>query len=140
MWLWALWSEWRSRCFFQISEGVFQKWTFINVHFSFFQNRFEKNDAFIHFGVRHPNLRGVTFMLWIGDEGSGHVATIMLRILEFFIYRYKIYIMGYKLGYIFLNKLSILFFGDVSNIGCQRWIRIIPSDRMAVFLYFYKTR
>ena len=140
MWLWALCSEWRSRCFFQISEGVFQKWTFINVHFSFFQNTFEKNNAFIHFGVRHPNLCGVTFMLQVSDILSDHVAIIMLRILEFFIYGHKIYIMGYKVRCMFYNKLSILFLGDVSNIGCQRGFWIIPSDRMAEFLYFSKTR
>jgi hypothetical protein len=68
--------------FFSNLKTFFGKWTFINVHFSFFQNRFEKNDAFIHFGVRPAYLCGVTFMLWMGDGGGGHVATIMLRMWD----------------------------------------------------------
>ena len=49
---------------------------------SFLQKKFldlKKTIHFIHFGVRPADLCGVTFMLWGGDGGCGHVATIMLR-------------------------------------------------------------
>jgi hypothetical protein len=41
----------------------------------------EKTIHLIHFGVRPPNLCGLTFMLCAGCARGGHVATIMLRML-----------------------------------------------------------
>jgi hypothetical protein len=40
----------------------------------------KKTIHFIHFGVRPPNLCGVTFMMRMHTQGGGHVATIMLTI------------------------------------------------------------
>ena len=51
--------------FFQKSKAVFEKWTFINVLFSFFDFRFEKKFNIHYFGVRHPIYANLTFMLLV---------------------------------------------------------------------------
>jgi hypothetical protein len=50
----------------------------------------KKTIHFIHFGVRPANLTRLTFMVWVGDRGRGHVATIMLRIYKHGFYWVKI--------------------------------------------------
>jgi hypothetical protein len=50
----------------------------------------EKTIHFIHFGVRLPNFPRLTFMIWGGVRGGGHVATIMLRFYKIGLYGVKI--------------------------------------------------
>jgi hypothetical protein len=106
--------------FFSNLKTFLGKWTFINVHFLKKSFKSGKTMHIAYIGVRPPNLCGVTFMLWLGRCGSGHVATIMLRMPEFVIYDYKIYIMGYKWWYMFYNKQSTSFHEHLLNRHSKR--------------------
>jgi hypothetical protein len=92
-----------------------RKWTFINVHFSKIQNRFEKTLHHSFFTrppspFRGPYLYALTLFIY-----HSHMHTIMLRICKSAKTREKIQKMVRNLGRLFCGILVWMFFGDVLN-------------------------